>query len=42
MRAIKRSLWLIDEEFRQNPRHHRLLLEIFRARAPGSTRNSRA
>src|SRR5207248_5810069 len=25
------SLWLIDEEFRQNPRHHRLFLEILRS-----------
>jgi [protein-PII] uridylyltransferase len=31
MRAVARSLWVIDEEFRQNPRHHRLFLEIFRA-----------
>jgi [protein-PII] uridylyltransferase len=31
MRAVARSLWLIDEEFRQNPRHHRLLLEILRS-----------
>ncbi len=31
MRAVARSLWLIDEEFRQNPRHHRLFLEIVRA-----------
>src|SRR5579862_1919180 len=31
MRAVARSLWLIDEEFRQNPRHHRLFLEILRA-----------
>ncbi|MBV6416711.1 MAG: Bifunctional uridylyltransferase/uridylyl-removing enzyme [Steroidobacteraceae bacterium] len=31
MRAISRSLWLIDEEFRQNPRHHRLFLDILRA-----------
>jgi [protein-PII] uridylyltransferase len=31
MRAVGRSLWLIDEEFRQNPRHHRLFLEIVRA-----------
>jgi [protein-PII] uridylyltransferase len=31
MRAIGRHLWLIDEEFRQNPRHHRLFLEIIRA-----------
>src|SRR5579883_171186 len=33
MRAVARSLWLIDEEFRQNPRHHRLFLEIVRATA---------
>ncbi len=26
-----RHLWLIDEEFRQNPRHHRLFLDILRA-----------
>src|SRR5580765_2235885 len=31
MRAVSRSLWLIDEGFRQNPRHHRLFLEILRA-----------
>ena len=31
IRAIGRSLWLIDEEFRQNPRHHRLFLDILRA-----------
>jgi len=31
MRAIARNLWLIDEEFRQNPRNHRLFLEIVRA-----------
>ena len=31
MRAVARSLWLIDEEFRQNPRHHRLFLEILRS-----------
>jgi [protein-PII] uridylyltransferase len=31
MRAVTRSLWLIDEEFRQNPRHHRLFLEILRS-----------
>ena len=31
IRALGRSLWLIDEEFRQNPRHHRLFLEILRA-----------
>lgn len=28
---IKRNLDLIDDEFRQNPRHHRLFLEILRA-----------
>ena len=28
---IKRSLYLIDEEFRQNPRNHRLFLAILRA-----------
>jgi len=31
MRAVGRSLWVIDEEFRQNPRHHRLFLDILRA-----------
>jgi [protein-PII] uridylyltransferase len=31
MRAVARNLWLIDEEFRQNPRHHRLFLDILRA-----------
>ncbi len=31
LRAVGRSLWLIDEEFRQNPRHHRLFLEIVRS-----------
>jgi [protein-PII] uridylyltransferase len=31
MRSIARHLWLIDEEFRQNPRHHRLFLDILRA-----------
>jgi len=31
MRAVARSLWLVDEEFRQNPRNHRLFLEILRA-----------
>lgn len=28
---IKRNLYLIDEEFRQNPRNHRLFLNILRA-----------
>ena len=27
------DLWLIDEEFRQNPRNHRLFLDILRAPA---------
>lgn len=33
IRGIGRHLWLIDEEFRQNPRHQRLFLEILRAPA---------
>ncbi|MGA0103353.1 MAG: nucleotidyltransferase domain-containing protein, partial [Steroidobacteraceae bacterium] len=28
IRLVTRHLWLIDEEFRQNPRNHRLFLEI--------------
>jgi [protein-PII] uridylyltransferase len=31
IRAVARNLWLIDEEFRQNPRHHRLFMDILRA-----------
>ena len=31
--TIKRNLHLIDEEFRQNPRNHRLFLSILRAEA---------
>ena len=31
IRTLGRHLWLIDEEFRQNPRHHRLFLELLRA-----------
>jgi [protein-PII] uridylyltransferase len=31
IRSLGRHLWLIDEEFRQNPRHHRLFLEMLRA-----------
>jgi [protein-PII] uridylyltransferase len=31
MRGVARNLWLIDEEFRQNPRHHRLFLDMLRA-----------
>ena len=30
IRSLQHHLWLIDEEFRQNPRHHRLFLEILR------------
>jgi [protein-PII] uridylyltransferase len=33
IRALGRHLWLIDEEFRQNPRHHRLFLDLMRAPA---------
>jgi [protein-PII] uridylyltransferase len=31
IRLIRRALPLIDEEFRQNPRHHRLFLDILKA-----------
>ncbi|MFO7305251.1 MAG: [protein-PII] uridylyltransferase [Gammaproteobacteria bacterium] len=31
IRQLTRHLWLIDEEFRQHPRNHRLFLEILRA-----------
>jgi [protein-PII] uridylyltransferase len=31
IRLIRRALPLIDEEFRQNPRHHRLFMDIMRA-----------
>jgi [protein-PII] uridylyltransferase len=31
LRSLQRHLWLIDEEFRQNPRHHRLFIEILSA-----------
>jgi [protein-PII] uridylyltransferase len=33
IRLVADSLWLVDEEFRQNPRNHRLFLEILRAPA---------
>ena len=33
IRLVAEHLWLIDEEFRQNPRNHRLFLEILRAPA---------
>jgi [protein-PII] uridylyltransferase len=31
IRLIGTHVWLIDEEFRQNPRHHRLFMEILSA-----------
>ncbi|HEX7013377.1 MAG TPA: [protein-PII] uridylyltransferase [Steroidobacteraceae bacterium] len=31
IRQLTRHLWLIDEEFRQHPRNHRLFLEILRS-----------
>jgi [protein-PII] uridylyltransferase len=33
IRSLGRHLWLIDEEFRQNPRNHRLFLDFMRAPA---------
>ena len=30
IRSLQSHLWLIDEEFRQNPRNHRLFLEMLR------------
>jgi [protein-PII] uridylyltransferase len=33
IRTLGRHLWLIDEEFRQNPRNHRLFLDFMRAPA---------
>jgi [protein-PII] uridylyltransferase len=33
IRLVHDNLWLIDEEFRQNPRNHRLFLDILRAPA---------
>ncbi len=33
IRLVTRNLWLIDEEFRQHPRNHRLFLEILEAPA---------
>ncbi len=33
IRLITQNLWLIDEEFRQNPRNHRLFLDILKAPA---------
>jgi [protein-PII] uridylyltransferase len=33
IRLVHDNLWLVDEEFRQNPRNHRLFLEILRAPA---------
>ncbi|HEU0224488.1 MAG TPA: [protein-PII] uridylyltransferase [Steroidobacteraceae bacterium] len=40
IRLVSESLWLIDDEFRQNPRNHRLFLEILRA-ASGVTHELR-
>ena len=40
IRCLQRDLWLIDEEFRQNPRHHRLFLDILRE-PEGVTRSLR-
>jgi [protein-PII] uridylyltransferase len=37
---VKRNLYLIDEEFRQNPRNHRLFLNILRSKS-GVTRELR-
>ncbi len=31
IRLVGSHLWLIDEEFRQNPRHHRVFMEMLRA-----------
>src|SRR4026208_655945 len=36
IRALGRHLWLIDEEFRQNPRNHRLFHDILRAPVGGT------
>ncbi len=33
IRSLGRHLWLIDEEFRQHPRNHRLFLDLLRAPA---------
>ena len=33
IRSLGRHLWLVDEEFRQHPRNHRLFLELLRAPA---------
>jgi [protein-PII] uridylyltransferase len=33
IRLVRRALPLIDEEFRQNPRHHRLFMDIIKAPA---------
>ncbi len=40
IRLVAQNLWLIDEEFRQNPRNHRLFLEILGA-ASGVTHELR-
>jgi [protein-PII] uridylyltransferase len=41
IRLVSRHLWLIDEEFRQNPRNHRLFLRCC-ARRPASRTNCAA
>ncbi len=30
IRNLQQHLWMVDEEFRQNPRHHRLFIDILR------------
>ena len=30
IRSLQQNLWMVDEEFRQNPRHHRLFIDILR------------
>jgi [protein-PII] uridylyltransferase len=37
IRSLQQNLWMVDEEFRQNPRHHRLFLE-YPARARAASR----
>jgi len=41
IRAVNKNLWLIDEEFRQNPRNHRLFWRSC-ARRPASRTNCAA
>ena len=30
IRSLQQHLWMIDEEFRQNPRHHRIFIDLLR------------